>query len=576
MNKRITKAGFGLFLAVVMVFSPVFIQEPIDVRAADDSDYSITETQYRCRNVVDYEEVTTTTDDSPGSDYTLKDTETTYGEWSSWSEWSSTQNIAVAVTALDLVEEDSRNVDAVTKTKYQYSRYYGRGSSYYLAYPYSTGVCTNFETTAFLDNPLPVENDGDREAYGRGYDGYGNNTGTQRTGGRWDIWWYNKSETQETVTPAHTEYRYRTRDKEVTYIWQKPVWGEWSDWRTMPYLPSDTTQVETRQVEVSYSVDGLSISIPDMKYTGSALEPEVTVKHGTTTLEEGTDYTLSYSNNVNAGQAKVTVTGLGYYSGTRTEYFTIGKASIINDVSTMIAGKCEYTGSAITPDPIVYSGDVFLKKDKDYTLTYYNNTNVGTARAVLTGIGNYSGTNTLTFTITPISVTTATVTEVKARLYTGSAIAPAVVVKVGDKKLVKGKDCVVDYIQNVNVGTATIRITGKGNYTGVLKKTFKILPKGTSVRALTPGDKAFTVRWDKQSTTMKNFHITGYQIQCSTDRNFAKSKKTVTVAGYSKTTTTVSKLKSNTTYYIRVRTYRKLNSGNYYSPWSSGRMIRTR
>ena len=104
----------------------------------------------------------------------------------------------------------------------------------------------------------------------------------------------------------------------------------------------------------------------------------------------------------------------------------------------------------------------------------------------------------------------------EARVYNGSGITPAVVVTLDGKKLVKETDYVIDYIQNVNVGTATIRLTGCGNYVGTVKKTFKILPRGTAVRALTPEKKAFSVRWDKQDMGMKTFHITGYQIQYST------------------------------------------------------------
>ncbi len=67
--------------------------------------------------------------------------------------------------------------------------------------------------------------------------------------------------------------------------------------------------------------------IPDQTYTGSAITPVVTVKDGETTLEKGTEYTVTYSNNTNVGTATVTVTGIGNYSGTITTTFNIIKAT---------------------------------------------------------------------------------------------------------------------------------------------------------------------------------------------------------------------------------------------------------
>ncbi len=66
-------------------------------------------------------------------------------------------------------------------------------------------------------------------------------------------------------------------------------------------------------------------SIPDQTWTGSAITPTVTVKDGSTTLKSGTDYTVAYSNNVNAGDATVTITGKGNYTGTVSVKFKIVK-----------------------------------------------------------------------------------------------------------------------------------------------------------------------------------------------------------------------------------------------------------
>ena len=62
-----------------------------------------------------------------------------------------------------------------------------------------------------------------------------------------------------------------------------------------------------------------------------------------------------------------------------------------------------FTGSAVTPEPVIKFGSLTLKKDTDYTLSYSNNTNVGTATVTITGKGNYSDTKTVNFKIIPMS-----------------------------------------------------------------------------------------------------------------------------------------------------------------------------
>ncbi|MCR5667109.1 MAG: hypothetical protein K6G01_09790 [Eubacterium sp.] len=76
------------------------------------------------------------------------------------------------------------------------------------------------------------------------------------------------------------------------------------------------------------SMTGFSVSgVKDYVYNGKAKKPAVTVKSGSTTLKKGTDYTVTYKNNVNAGKASVIVKGKGDYSGTITKTFTIKKAA---------------------------------------------------------------------------------------------------------------------------------------------------------------------------------------------------------------------------------------------------------
>jgi len=115
-------------------------------------------------------------------------------------------------------------------------------------------------------------------------------------------------------------------------------------------------------------------------------------------LLETTDYTVAYSNNTNAGNATVTVNGVGNYTGTKTANFTISPKVITFTVDEIPAQT--YTGSAITPTVTVKDGSTTLTLSTHYTVSYNNNTNAGTANVTITGAGNYAGsTGSKTFTI---------------------------------------------------------------------------------------------------------------------------------------------------------------------------------
>ena len=122
--------------------------------------------------------------------------------------------------------------------------------------------------------------------------------------------------------------------------------------------------------------------------------------------------------------------------------------------------------------------DYKLVEGKDYELSYKNNVNAGTAIVYVKGIGKYAGELAFTFTISPKSISKATVTvDPKSEVYSGNPIKPLVTVKLGGKLIFEERDYTLKYTNNVNVGTADITITGKGNYEGVLVRHFKITQK---------------------------------------------------------------------------------------------------
>lgn len=126
-----------------------------------------------------------------------------------------------------------------------------------------------------------------------------------------------------------------------------------------------------------------------------------------------------------------------------------------------------------------------------------------------------------------------------------------------------------------NVGIYKVTVTGIGRYSGTLTKTFRINPKGTSIRSLVRGSKAITVKWRKQATKMASSRITGYQIRYSTSSKMTKAKM-VTVKGYSRVYRKITKLKARKKYYVQVRTYKTVSGKKYYSTWSGRKAVKTK
>ncbi|MBR3245733.1 MAG: sirohydrochlorin cobaltochelatase, partial [Parasporobacterium sp.] len=332
-----------------------------------------------------------------------------------------------------------------------------------------------------------------------------------------------------------------------------------------------------QKLYVSHVADKVYTSIANAKvaaisnktYTGSAIKPTPKVTVDGKVLTAGTDYTLSYKNNVKVGTATITIKGKGYYYGTTTTTFKIVAKDLSKAVIQKVSNKT-YTGSAIKPTPKVTVDGKVLTRGTDYTLSYKNNVKVGTATIIVTGKGNYKGTATQTFKIVAKALSAKSVTLSKTSyVYNGNAKKPAVTVKDGNKTLKNGTDYTVSYKNNKNVGKATVTIKGKGNYTGTVTKNFKIVPKGTTLTKVTKASKAFTAQWNAQKT-----QTTGYQIQYSTNKNF-KSATTKPVKSNAKTSLKVSGLKANTTYYVRVRTYKTVGGVNYYSGWSGYKTVKT-
>ncbi|SEK89370.1 dockerin type I domain-containing protein [Ruminococcus albus] len=147
------------------------------------------------------------------------------------------------------------------------------------------------------------------------------------------------------------------------------------------------------------TADSVTLSTTSYVYDGTAKQPAVTVKIGSKTLTKGTDYTVTYSANTDAGTASVTVRGMGSYSGSVTKNFTINKKNISSLSKKLSQTSYTYDGTAKKPTVTIKDGTRTLSSGTDYSISYSNNTNVGTATVNITGKGNYTGTASLSFKI---------------------------------------------------------------------------------------------------------------------------------------------------------------------------------
>ena len=222
-------------------------------------------------------------------------------------------------------------------------------------------------------------------------------------------------------------------------------------------------------------------SIRDQEYQGGqAIIPKLRITRDGVTLVEGESYTVTVTNNKTVGStATITIQGIGAYTGTRTLTFKIVAADITGAEVVLVQRSYEYTGAAFTPAVVslTTTGGKRITNLSEFSVSYSGNTNVGTATVTVTGTGsNYKGTTTGTFAITRKSLNDSLVMNVGTVTYTGSALSPDITVTFNGKTLTKGKDYAAAFTNNINAGTAKAKITGLGNYDGTVEKTFTILP----------------------------------------------------------------------------------------------------
>lgn len=292
-------------------------------------------------------------------------------------------------------------------------------------------------------------------------------------------------------------------------------------------------------------------------YEGNPIIPTciVSSEDETETLQENVDYTIAFEDNTNAGTAKITVTGIGLYEGTLEGTFEIAQKEITETNIDFTQVKESYVYAGVPIEPVVAIEG--LEKDIDYTVVVSDNLVPGTAKIVITGIGNYTGEISKEFTITKKDVNSVQV-EVS---YKGKEL--VVNVKDAHHQMVKDVDYKYTVVQDAK-GNVTVTVEGIGGcFEGKVVKTIAAKDNPNAQTTVSPTKNSLartTVQTVSKKKAEKKVKITfkkikgakKYQIQISTTKKFKKVlvKKTVKKV---KVTITSKKLKNKKKLYVRVR-----------------------
>ncbi len=300
-------------------------------------------------------------------------------------------------------------------------------------------------------------------------------------------------------------------------------------------------------------------NISEQVYTGKTITQNVIIMDANKVLTNGIDYKISYNNNVNVGNATITIIGMGDYIGTITKTFKINKATYdmnkvkFNNLTVTYDGKSHWITATGLPSGVTVK---YTNNGKKAVGTY-------TVTAMFTGDSkNYNtiANKTATLKINAKKISKFKVNSILNQTYTGKYIKPGITVKDGSITLKNGIDYTVTYKNNKNLGKATAVVTGKGNYTGTLTKTFIIKPaKVNKLKVSKVSNNAVKISWSKATG------VTGYKVY---QYNYSK-KKWEYVGKTTSTKYTIKKLKAGTICKFRVRGYKTINKVQYFGKYSS-------
>lgn len=253
----------------------------------------------------------------------------------------------------------------------------------------------------------------------------------------------------------------------------------------------------------------IAMSENSFTYDGTAKMPSVTLTnpYNGKSLTKGKDYTVSYQDCVDAGTARLTVTGIGNYTGKVTRTYTIANANL--------SGSVKVSGYSGGYDGGAHGISVQVTKPANgYTIAY--GTSSGNCNLSVSPVYRDAGSYTVYFRISapnyqtymgsavvriePKSVAACSVEKIPVRTYNGKAQMPEPVVSDGGKVLKKGTDYTISHANNVDVGTAQVTVMGKGNYMGKTVVSYSI------------GAASMDGREEKMLLEQENYTYTGKEI----------------------------------------------------------------
>lgn len=216
----------------------------------------------------------------------------------------------------------------------------------------------------------------------------------------------------------------------------------------------------------------------------------------------------------------------------------------------------------ITPDNAVTKEVQFSSQDESVATVDSNGkvtaVGIGTTQIIVKSMEGSEITAKCLVTVKQ-KVTKLSISSIAAQTFTGRAIKPKVIIKDGTYQLQYGKDYSLKWKNNKNIGTATITIVGKGNYTGTKKIHFIIKPSKVALSS---------VKSTKSTTAVVNWKsmkgVSGYQVFYATSEKGSYKE----VGKTSKTSYTITKQKPNSTIYVKVRAYKKIDGKNVYGAYS--------
>lgn len=352
------------------------------------------------------------------------------------------------------------------------------------------------------------------------------------------------------------------------------------------YVASVTAGTVTATTEYTIAKAPVTITVDAKTKVYGEKDPELTATVTGLIGSDKLNYTLSRTAGEDAGEYTITAVmgdNPNYDVTVKTNVFTITKANAAVATAPAAITGLTYTGTAqeLITAGTAEGGEMRYALGTDTVTAPIDgwNTAIPTGTDELTyyvwyktaGDQNHNDTTPVCLTVVigepPVPPTPPKTDLSGAKItaddqeYTGKTIQPKLTVTVGGKALSANTDYTAVFSNNKNIGKAAVTITGAGNYTGTASGTFNIIPKKVTSPKLKAGKKQLTLTWKAGKG------IDGYEIEYGLKKTF-KGSKLVTVKGAKSDEYEIKKLKAKKTYYVRIRTFKKVKGKKYYSAWS--------